>query len=329
MKPELLALLRCPRCGGHLRAAGNPSPGGDIEEGELACDRQHSFPIVRSIPRFVPSEGETASFGLQWNRFRETQLDSHSGLPISRERFFGYTGWEPASLAGRLVLDAGCGAGRFAEVALAEAAEVVAVDRSLAVDACRSSFGRHPRLHLVQADIRQLPFEPGGFDDAYCLGVLQHTPDPAASFAAVARHVRPGGRVAVDVYPRRPANLVWPKYWLRPLTRRLPPGLLFRVVERATPSLLRLSGAVGRLPRLGPKARRLVPVADYEGRYPLSPEQRREFAVLDTFDMLAPTYDHPQSPATLRQWFAEAGFEVCEVLRPGHLVGRGTKPTSS
>lgn len=87
----------------------------------------------------------------------------------------------------------------------------VAVDRSRAVDACQSSFGHHPRLHLVQADIRQLPFEPGCFDDAYCLGVLQHTPDPAASLGAVARHVRPGGRVAVDVYPRRPANLVWPE----------------------------------------------------------------------------------------------------------------------
>lgn len=51
--------------------------------------------------------------------------------------------------------------------------------------------------------------------------------------------------------------------------------------------------------------------------------------MLDTFDMLAPTSDHPQSPTTLRQWFAEAGFEGWEVLRPGHLVGRGTKPTSS
>lgn len=41
---------------------------------------------------------------------------------------------------------------------------VVAVDRSRAVDAWQSSFGRHPRLHLVQADIRQLPSEPGCFD---------------------------------------------------------------------------------------------------------------------------------------------------------------------
>lgn len=51
--------------------------------------------------------------------------------------------------------------------------------------------------------------------------------------------------------------------------------------------------------------------------------------MLDILDMLAPTYDHPQSAATLRQWCAEAGFEGYEVLRPEHLVGRGTKPTSS
>jgi hypothetical protein len=120
-------------------------------------------------------------------------------------------------------------------------------------------------------------------------------------------------------------NVVSPKYWLRPLTRRMAPERLFRLVRRMVPLLLPLSRLIGRLPVVGAKARYLVPVANYEGVYPLSEPQLREWAVLDTFDMLAPAHDHPQSARTLRAWFVESGIRSVEVFRAGHLVGRGVK----
>ncbi len=57
--------------------------------------------------------------------------------------------------------------------------------------------------------------------------------------------------------------------------------------------------------------------------------QLKQWAVLDTFDMLAPAHDHPQSVETLRRWFAEAGFSDVEVERAGLVVGRGTRPASA
>jgi SAM-dependent methyltransferase len=122
---------------------------------------------------------------MQWNHFAKTQLDSHSGHPISADRFWTSTGWNPDALKDRWVLDVGCGSGRFAEVALAAGAQVVALDYSSAVDACAANLGHHPRFHVIQGDIYALPFAPGSFDFVYSLGVLQHTPDVARAFAAL------------------------------------------------------------------------------------------------------------------------------------------------
>jgi ubiquinone/menaquinone biosynthesis C-methylase UbiE len=101
------------------------------------------------------------SFGEQWNRYRRVQLDSVTGKPLSRTRFFEGTGW-PERLDGERVLEVGCGAGRFTEVLVSTGAEVVAVDASSAVEACRETVG--DRATVVQADLFDLPFPEGSFD---------------------------------------------------------------------------------------------------------------------------------------------------------------------
>ena len=179
MKASLIEWLRCPVCGGHLAVRDAVMAGNEIDTGSLNCaDCQAGHPIVGGIPRFVPRHNYADSFGFQWNRFRQTQLDSHSGRSVSRDRFLHATGWRPESLAGQTVLDAGCGAGRFVEVALSLGATVFAVDFSRAVEACRANFPAHPNLHVIQGTIYSLPFANNCFDAVYCLGVLQHTPDP-------------------------------------------------------------------------------------------------------------------------------------------------------
>jgi len=326
VKRELISLLSCPECCSSVRLEDAYPWSGEVERGTLVClNDGRTFPIARFVPRFASSENYSSSFGFQWQEFRLTQLDSHTGLPISRTRFFEQSAWDPARLKDALVLDAGCGAGRFAQVALEAGARVVAFDYSDAVDACWSNLGRHPRLHVVQADIYNLPFASGSFDFVYSFGVLQHTPDVAGAFKALVPQLKPGGRLAVDVYPATPLNLLWPKYWLRPFTKRVPRERLYGIVRRMVPVLLPVSLALGRVPLAGRHLRHLVPVVNYEGILPLSTQQIREWAVLDTFDMLAPAHDHPLSVATLRRWFDEAGLVDVDVARRGLIVGRGRR----
>lgn len=326
MKTELLELLRCPKSGQRLALENSESSADDIKDGCLVSeDGQYRYPVRDGIPRFVPETNYADNFGMQWNHFRQTQLDSCSGHPISSERFWKATGWSPDKLKDQWVLDAGCGAGRFAEVALNAGAKVVALDYSSAVDACHANLKHHPNLDVVQGDIYALPFAPGKFPFVYSLGVLQHTPDVAGAFASLPPMVRAGGSLCVDYYGKTWKSWLLPKYWLRPLTKRMPRTDLFAFLRKAVPVLLPVSRLFGAIPLLGGLLRRVVPVANYYGILPLDDKQQEEWSLLDTFDWLSPAYDSPQTAATARSWMEAAGMKEIEVFNAGHLVARGSK----
>jgi hypothetical protein len=70
-------------------------------------------------------------------------------------------------------------------------------------------------------------------------------------------------------------------------------------------------------------------VADFRGAGGISAARARELSELDTFDMLAPRYDKPQTLRTVRSWLEEAGLEGIEV-GPGYngIEARGRVPLS-
>lgn len=304
----------CPACRAPLVAAGDA----------LRCPScEARYPVQGRIPRFVPVANYARSFGLQWNRHRRTQLDSAVGLPISERRLYQATGW-PRELPGRRVLEAGSGAGRFTEVLCRTGATVYSFDYSSAVEANLLNNGAHSNLRLFQADILRIPLREAWFDHVLCLGVLQHTPQPQLSFESLARHVRPGGDLVVDVYRRSlAARLQW-KYALRPLTKRMDAARLYSWIEAFAP---RLVGATRVLRRVAGRAgARLSPIVEYS-HLGLTPEQNLQWAILDTFDMYSPAHDHPQSARDVRRWYEQAGFVDIEVFDGANgVVGRGRRP---
>ncbi len=326
MQIELLEKLRCPLTRQQLVLSGDvPS---QVIDGMLTSeDGSQQYPIRGGIPRFVPESNYADSFGLQWNKFRKTQLDSYSGQPISADRFWNATGWNPDVMKNKWVMDAGCGAGRFAEIALSSGANVVALDYSSAVDACWANLRDHANLHVIQGDIYALPFAPETFDFVYSLGVLQHTPDVKAAFAALPPLLIPGGQLCADFYWNRLQTMMNPKYLLRPITKRMDQNKLFAMLEQVLPALLWWSRKLSQIPVIGKLSKRIIPVVDYRGVYPLSESQLKEWALLDTFDMLSPTYDNPQSKAGVTKFFQQGNLEQVEVFHWGHLVGRGRKPS--
>jgi SAM-dependent methyltransferase len=327
MQTELIEILRCPKTGERLILEEPQYKDEQIQSGWLVAESgKHRYPIRDFIPRFAPESNYADNFGMQWNAFRKTQLDSYSGQPISAKRFWVSTGWRPEDFAGKYMLDAGCGAGRFAEIALQAGAKLVALDYSNAVDACYANLKHYPNLHVVQGNIYELPFPKGFFPFVYSFGVLMCTPNVEQAFAEIPPMVAPGGRLCVDFYGLGFGTLFHAKWVFRPITKRIRPQALFRFLQSAVPVLLPVSQLLGSVPGVGVFLKRMIPVANHTGVYPLTAEQVKEWALLDTFDMLAPKYDHPKPTAgRLRRWLEAAGLADVEVFRAGHLIGRGSQ----
>jgi SAM-dependent methyltransferase len=282
-----------------------------VIEGRLISKKSgKSYPIQNGIVRFVDMDGYTDSFGMQWNKFSKVQLDSANGADYSRERFETETTWTQAELQGKWVLDAGCGSGRFAEIAASKGARLIALDYSSAVDAARNNLkDRFPEVQFIQGDILNLPFAPESLDFIYSIGVLQHTPAPGRCIGELIQRVRQNGRFCFTIYGRKWSTMLYSKYLIRPITKRMPQKMLLRLIEISMPILFPLTDILFRLPGgLGKVFSFLIPVATYVDRTKFTRAQRYEEAILDTFDMLSPTFDQPMSVAELKASLAQASI---------------------
>ena len=159
-------------------------------------------------------------------------------------------------LAGRRVVDVGCGGGILSESMAARGASVTGIDlaeKPLAV----------AKLHTletgVQVDYRRIEAEalareaPASFDVVTCMEMLEHVPDPASTFRACAALVRPGGHVIVSTINRNPKSylfaIVGAEYVLRLLprgthdwSRFLTPAEVARDARRAGLELAAMTG---------------------------------------------------------------------------------------
>ncbi len=318
MKTTLLAVLACPSCGKRLDAAASTRDGDEIIEGSLACAGCGAgYPIRNGIPRFVPTDAYVDTFSFEWTTFHDVQVDILNRTDLSEREFRGKTGWGPGDLKGKFVLDAGVGAGRFAEIASRWGAEVVGVDLSFAVDAARDTLRGRDNVHIVQADIFHLPFRRETFDAAYSMGVLHHTPDTKEAFRSVASLVKTGGEFAVFIYGYGPHHY-FSDIWRR-LTTRIPYKLVYSLSFLSIPLYY-----VYKIPLLGLALQLVFPIS----RHP-SPRWRW----LNTFDWYSPTFQHKHTWPDVSGWFEDNGFgdvrlyQESRATAPGNINVRGRRTT--
>lgn len=290
------------------------------------CPSGCAFPAKGGLPRFVPVENYASSFGLQWNQYRTTQLDSHTGLTISKDRLIRLLGGSLDVVKGKMVLEAGCGAGRFTELLLGAGAHLNAVDLSTAVEANYKNCSSYPNYSVCQASILELPFAPDQFDIVICIGVIQHTPNPEQTIDALCKQLKPGGLLVIDHYtygyPETPSRCL-----LRSLLLKLPGKIALpfcKVLSALLWPFHRLFWAGRKLPGFGRIRHlflRLSPMVDYHDAYPqLGPRLLKVWATLDTHDTLTDYYKHLRSAAELGEHLAKCGMESIETCYAGNGV---------
>lgn len=310
---------------GRLEGLLNWSRAFELTDDAIRLDGR-TIPVRNGVMRFQEADGYNDSFALQWTKYRDIQLDHLNNTSLTRDRFLRETGWRLEALRGETILEAGSGAGRFTRILAEAGVTLVTFDYSSAVDANFETNGGYPDVAFMQCDIFDMPFRDCAFDRVFCHGVLQHTPDPRGAFSQLSRVLKPGGAMSIDVYHRDGRIRPWKsKYLWRPLTTRIAPAKLLAFLEWFIPKWLPFDTLIKRTPVLGNYLGAIVPCWNYFYT-DLSRERKVQWAILDTFDALAPTYDLPATLAEVRTWFADAGYAQAEVREGGNgIVGNGVK----
>lgn len=294
-----LSYLTDPETKAPLRLADNAN---------LVSDSGKRYPIINGIPRFVAQDNYAQAFGKQWKRFPKTQLDSHTGLRLSEERLARCMRGGLSDLKGKVVLEAGSGAGRFTEILLKHGAIVHSFDYSNAVEANAENNGHHTGLTLVQADIRHIPFLKFSYDYVVCLGVLQHTPDPEESIRCLWEMVKPGGALVMDHYRWKLRNYMPPPIGVagilyRQIILRFPIEKQFPVVKKIVDFWFPIIWHFRDSKAIQFVISRLSPVVMYYPHFGLRDRNMYyEWMLLDTHDAMTDTYKHRRSVGRMRRF---------------------------
>jgi SAM-dependent methyltransferase len=194
-------------------------------------------------------------------------------------------------------------------VLLAEGAHVTSVDISEAVDAQSERFPITAYHRIAQADILRLPFAPGQYDLVVCLGVIQHTPSPEKTIAALYEQVRPGGWLVCDHYTYTLGWYTKTAPLFRLILKRLPAKAALRATERLVNTMLPIHKRVARTAWRS-IVFRLSPVLTHYVTYPDLPgDLQRQWALLDTHDSLTDWFKHFRTRGQIRSVLESFGAE--------------------
>lgn len=165
----------------------------------------NATPLVNSDP------AEIAKFSELAHRWWDAESEFRPLHQINPLRLAWIESMAP--LAGKKVLDVGCGGGILSDSMARKGAEVTGID--LSTKALKVA-----QLHALEANTQGVTYreisaeaiaaeQPGSFDVVTCMEMLEHVPDPASVVRACSALVKPGGRVFFSTINRNPQSFLF------------------------------------------------------------------------------------------------------------------------
>jgi len=234
------------------------------------------------------------SYEERWSRHPDPQKTT---APV----FWDRTGWKPSDLRGKVVLDAGCGCGRFSQVVQGLAKEVIAIDASDAgIEATKKNAPKADARVEDILEIKSIP--PESVDFAFSIGVLDHTGDTRKALSEVAKTVKVGGQLSIWVYPKPvpDVRLLPVLDFMHELTKAVPSEKLYDLCARYSPQIRDIYQDLGAWDYLQQIVR-------------VSPSADDDECISDTYDWHCPMFRDWHTVDEVVEWFEENGFEVTRI----------------
>ncbi|MBX9572855.1 MAG: methyltransferase domain-containing protein [Candidatus Obscuribacterales bacterium] len=319
MKPSALPYLACIHCKGGLHLEERESKpvdtaeGREIMSGTLTCTNcLKQYAITGGVPRMIDAALSSSVDLTTGDRFADAWKEFPRLVATYKKQFYDWIyPVDEDFIKNKIVLEAGCGKGRHAQLIAESGAKMVfAIDIGDAIDVAFHNVGHMPQLHLVQADIRKLPFKHI-FEYAFSVGVLHHMEDPQAGFSSVVDCLAPGGSVSIWVYGKE--NNWWITNLISPVREAF--------TAKLPASILKIISTTISIPLYGFSAGIASPYSALRKNAKWLPEMFYEtyLAYIGKFDFTEVNhivFDHLIAPVAyyipeeeVREWYMKAGFD--------------------
>ncbi len=195
-------LFKCPVCGNNFSA----------ELDFLVCAQGHSFPWRKNVIDFSSAEEidhiqrrSEQSFGIEWTKYYATLGWAPKELAFEKEMFLTYTRAMPNFFSNKIVIDAGCGNGRYINVINNISSPpprlIIGIDLSDSIFVAAKNCLIFDNVVFVKMNLNLLPkILKNPVDYIYSIGVLHHTPDAKESFYNLAKCVTKQGFISLFLY---------------------------------------------------------------------------------------------------------------------------------
>ncbi len=312
MQKKFLQYLIDPKTQEELKLNIRKADGENVIEGDL-YSKSNTYPIVRGVPRFAGYKDDanyTKSFGYQWNKWSLIQFDSKN----IGKKMEGYTKmmWDKITgvtnedLKNQVIVDIGCGPGRFLETIRDRNGIAIGIDLSDAVEAAGEIFKNDKNVLICQADVLSSPIKSNTVDGVFSIGVLHHTASPVSGFKEMTRILKQDGWISVSVYStsgyydsffvhiyRKIFKFLWPVF-------KHYPALIYSYVTVYTFKAILMVPILRTL---------LRPFMSF---FPFMNIKDIDWSVLNTFDSVTPSNQSGHTMYEVFHWFKQAGLREIE-----------------
>jgi hypothetical protein len=105
-----------------------------------------------------------------------------------------------------------------------------------------------------------------------------------------------------------------PKYLIRKFTKKMDPDKLYKLTMKYVSLMWPIALQIMKIPKIGKMINWRLMIADYSQLIKnADKEMLKEWAILDTYDMVSPAYDFPATLKTFRKWHDEEGLVSIDV----------------
>ena len=252
----------------------------------------------------------TQNFGKQWKDFSKTQIDEFNNFSISKELLDGLVFNEYNNLRDKVILEIGCGSGRFTQYLSKIAKLLVTNDMSDAI--FYNQYLSRPNVIGIKSDFNKIKKLNIKFDIIICRGVLQHTPNPYNSILSLYELCDINGSIYFDIYKKPKLKLINPKYLWRKLLKNQSYESLHSFLEKYIDKFLYFRRKLNSILKVNLNYfwDYFFPIYDYKYQLPLNDKQLREWAILDTLDGLVTKYDIPLSKKEIQKFLEKKNIEI-------------------